>query len=92
MPTGGILEAATGGKPFGREAWIVAATFLLLAYAAWVRGGTAVRYQAPPHTHFIIKSGPQTASGDEWWELQDVDDPTRGGWASRRYLQSLTTP
>jgi hypothetical protein len=46
-----------------------------------------IRYQAPENTRFTLKSGPQSASGDEWWEVAEVNDPTRGGWASRRYLQ-----
>ncbi|MCC7206188.1 MAG: hypothetical protein IT323_02715 [Anaerolineae bacterium] len=49
---------------------------------------TTIRYQAPEGSRFVIRGGPQTASGLEWWDLQDVTDPTRpGGWAARPYLQ-----
>ncbi len=29
------------------------------------------------------------ASSDEWWLIQDVNDPNRQGWASRRYLTAI---
>ena len=47
MLPGGIPRAATGSGPYGRWAWMVAASLLLLLYASWVRGGTAERYQGP---------------------------------------------
>lgn len=46
----------------------------------------AVRFIAPEQTRFVLKSGPQTASGVEWWELQDPNDLTKTGWASRQFL------
>lgn len=51
-----------------------------------------IRYQAPELTRFTLKSGPQNASGDEWWEVAEVNNPERGGWASRRYLQVVQGP
>jgi hypothetical protein len=52
----------------------------------------AVRFIAPEGSTWILKSGPQQASGLEWWELQDPDDATRTGWAARQFLQAVTTP
>lgn len=46
----------------------------------------AVRFIAPEKARFVLKAGPQAASGVEWWELQDPNDLTRTGWASRQFL------
>lgn len=54
---------------------------------------SAIRYRVAEGTRFVIRGGPQTASGREWWDLADVTDPTRqGGWAAREYLQQVTEP
>ena len=46
----------------------------------------AVSFLAQESEHYVIKDGPQTASGEEWWQIQDVNNPNRKGWAVRRYL------
>ncbi len=48
----------------------------------------AVKFRASDGEKYILKDGPQTASGDEWWYIQAPDDPTKVGWASRRFLQA----
>lgn len=61
-----------------------------------VRAGPGVsadiRFRANDGDRFVILSGPQTASGLEWWELQSAADATRRGWAARPYLQQVTSP
>jgi hypothetical protein len=52
-----------------------------------------VNFRAKEGDRFVIQGGPQTLDGSEWWQIQDQNNPTtRSGWASRNYLQSVTTP
>jgi hypothetical protein len=55
-----------------------------------IRSGAGVSanilFLAPEQTRFMIISGPQNASGLEWWEVREVNAPNRTGWASRNYL------
>jgi hypothetical protein len=44
-------------------------------------------FVAPERTRFMIMSGPQNASGFEWWEVREVNAPNRTGWAARNFLQ-----
>ncbi|MCS6869958.1 MAG: SH3 domain-containing protein [Anaerolineae bacterium] len=46
-------------------------------------------FVAPERTRFMIMSGPQNASGLEWWEVREVNAPNRTGWAARNYLQAV---
>ena len=48
--------------------------------------GSTVKFLAHDGDVYTLKDGPQTASSDEWWFIQDANDSTRGGWASRRFL------
>jgi hypothetical protein len=50
----------------------------------------AIKFQGREKEHFKIKEGPQTASGEEWWLIQDPKDSTRTGWAVRRFLTVVT--
>jgi hypothetical protein len=36
---------------------------------------------------FVIKDGPQFASDEEWYYIEDPTNANVGGWASRRFLQ-----
>jgi hypothetical protein len=45
-----------------------------------------VKFLARDGETYVLKDGPQTASSDEWWLIQDAADSTKGGWASRRFL------
>ena len=45
-----------------------------------------VKFLAQDGQTYVITDGPQSASGDEWWLIQDTADSTRSGWASRRFL------
>jgi hypothetical protein len=49
--------------------------------------GAVLLFVAPERTRFMIMSGPQNASGLEWWEVREVNAPNRTGWAARNYLQ-----
>jgi hypothetical protein len=48
--------------------------------------GATVKFRAKDGDVFVLKDGPQQASGDEWWFIQDQNDTTKSGWASRRFL------
>ncbi len=48
-----------------------------------------VKFRAAEGDRFVLKDGPQMASSDEWWMIQDPNDPNRQGWASRRYLTAI---
>src|SRR5581483_1036445 len=48
--------------------------------------GSTVKFRASEEERYVLKDGPQTASNDEWWYIQDPNDQNRGGWASRRVL------
>ncbi|MEP7286116.1 MAG: SH3 domain-containing protein [Chloroflexota bacterium] len=49
-----------------------------------------VKFRARDGETYILKDGPQTASNDEWWLIQDQLDQNKGGWASRRFLTVQT--
>lgn len=36
---------------------------------------------------YVVKDGPQFASDEEWYQIEDVSNPNNSGWASRRFLQ-----
>ena len=50
----------------------------------------SVRFRAKEGDSFILKDGPQEASGEQWWMIQDSIDTTRNGWAARRFLTIVT--
>jgi hypothetical protein len=50
---------------------------------------SAVKFRASEDERFTLKDGPQTASSEEWWFIQDPVDSNRGGWASRRFLSAI---
>jgi hypothetical protein len=52
---------------------------------------SAVKFRASDDELFVLKDGPQTASNEEWWYIQDPKDQNRGGWASRRFLTVITS-
>ncbi len=45
-----------------------------------------VRFLAHDGEKYVIKEGPQQADGEEWWHIQDPNNPNDDGWAVRRYL------
>lgn len=50
-------------------------------------GTTApISFLAQEGDTFVLKDGPQTASNEEWWQIQDTNNPNRKGWAVRRFL------
>lgn len=49
-----------------------------------------ILFVAAENSRWVIKSGPQNASGVEWWEVQDPNNPSLGGWASRNYLSAVS--
>jgi hypothetical protein len=51
---------------------------------------STIKFQAHDDERYVLKDGPQTASGEEWWYIQDANDQNRGGWASRRFLTVIT--
>jgi hypothetical protein len=51
--------------------------------------GSTVKFRANEGDRFVLRDGPQTASNDEWWYIQDPQDQNRAGWASRRYLTAI---
>jgi|GEM_PF-1221647 len=58
-----------------------------------VRSGPGKQYSAKFLGHdsdkFTLKEGPQSASDEEWWHIQDLGNPNNDGWASRRFLTVL---
>jgi uncharacterized protein YraI len=36
---------------------------------------------------YVVKDGPQFASDEEWYLIEDASNPNNAGWASRRFLQ-----
>jgi hypothetical protein len=53
--------------------------------------GAAVKFRASDNETYVLKDGPQSASSEEWWFIQDPNNPDRGGWASRRFLTAIST-
>ncbi len=51
---------------------------------------STVKFRASEGDSFILKDGPQEASGEQWWMIQDSVDTTRSGWAARRFLTIIT--
>ncbi len=51
---------------------------------------STIKFRAFDDERYVLKDGPQTASSEEWWFIQDPKDDTRGGWASRRFLTVVT--
>ncbi len=51
--------------------------------------GSTIKFRASDDEQFVLKEGPQIASSEEWWYIQDPNDENRGGWASRRFLTVL---
>ncbi len=47
---------------------------------------STVKFRALDGETYVLKDGPQQASSDEWWFIQDLVDSSKGGWASRRFL------
>jgi len=47
---------------------------------------STVKFRATDGETYLLKDGPQQASSDEWWFIQDAADSTKAGWASRRFL------
>src|SRR5215813_9203675 len=45
-----------------------------------------VKFRAHDGESYILRDGPQQASGEEWWLIADQADSTKSGWASRRFL------
>ncbi len=50
-----------------------------------------VKFRASDDERYVLKDGPQTASNEEWWFIQDPNDQNRGGWASRRFLTIISS-
>jgi hypothetical protein len=44
------------------------------------------KFLAQDGQQYVVKDGPQTASDEEWWYIQDINNPNNIGWASRRFL------
>jgi hypothetical protein len=45
-----------------------------------------IRLRAFDTERFVLREGPQQASGLEWWRIEDPTDSTRTGWAARNFL------
>lgn len=52
---------------------------------AGVTNSTVV-FRSPENTRFMIVDGPRQGDGLTWWQIQDVLDPSRVGWAASNYL------
>jgi hypothetical protein len=50
-----------------------------------------IKFRASDDELFVLKEGPQTASGEEWWFIEDTKDKTKNGWASRRFLTVISS-
>ncbi len=48
------------------------------------------KFLAKDGEKYVLKEGPQTASDEEWWHIQDANNPNNDGWASRRFLTVAT--
>jgi hypothetical protein len=61
-------------------------------------GTNGLNVRSGPSTQFTVKflgqdgqkytliEGPQEADGEEWWHIQDPNNPNNDGWAVRRFL------
>lgn len=47
---------------------------------------STVIFRAPENTQFLIVDGPRQGDGLTWWQIQDLRDPSRVGWAASNYL------
>lgn len=47
---------------------------------------STVIFRAPENTQFLIVDGPRQGDGLTWWQIQDLRDPNRVGWAASNYL------
>jgi uncharacterized protein YraI len=47
------------------------------------------KFLAQDGQQYTVKDGPQIASDEEWWLIQDLNNPNLNGWASRRFLTVL---
>jgi hypothetical protein len=45
------------------------------------------KFLAQEGEKYTVKDGPQTASDEEWWFIEDAANPNNAGWAARRFLQ-----
>lgn len=50
------------------------------------------RFRANYNDVFTVVDGPANANGLTWWLLQDLYDPTRGGWAAGQFLRVIPPP
>lgn len=51
--------------------------------------GTNVIFRAPLSSRFMIVGGPEQQDNLTWWQIQDVNDSSRVGWASGQYLVAI---
>ncbi len=48
------------------------------------------RFLAYDDDIFALVDGPQESDGIEWWQIEDLEDPERQGWAARNYLEATS--
>jgi hypothetical protein len=51
-----------------------------------------IAYRAVENQVFRVENGPTIADGFTWWQLVDLVDKTRSGWAVENYLQLTNKP
>ncbi|PJF39985.1 MAG: SH3 domain-containing protein [Chloroflexi bacterium] len=50
-----------------------------------------VIFVAPEGTTFLVIDGPRAGTGLTWWQVQDVNNPSRIGWAASIFLVVQST-
>jgi hypothetical protein len=45
-----------------------------------------VKFLGQDGQKYTLMEGPQQADGEEWWHIQDPNNPSNDGWAVRRFL------
>lgn len=51
-----------------------------------------VAFRAVENQVFRVENGPTIADGFTWWQIVDLVDKTRSGWAVENYLQPTNKP
>ena len=46
----------------------------------------SVKFLGQDGQKYTLMEGPQEADGEEWWHIQDPNNPSNDGWAVRRFL------
>lgn len=54
--------------------------------------GSSILFRADEGEQFLIVDGPRQADGFTWWQIQDVSNNSRTGWAVSNYLTVVSLP